>query len=96
MVSSVQISSDKKLLRFKGQVMFSYDMVRAAQDVAAKNSKFGAINLPNDVAFMAAFFAKGDRAARARFVPADCPSRFLEEPFPGVGYETYRTSAVFI
>ena len=91
----IEISRDKKLLRFKG-TQVSYDMVRAAQDVAAKNSKFGAINLPNDVAFMAAFFAKGDRAARARFVPADCPSRFLEEPFPGFGYETYRTSAVFI
>jgi hypothetical protein len=90
----IEINGDFTLLRIMGKDV--YDIQTAARDIEKNNTAFGPIVLRRDAKFMAGMFANGGRAKKARFVPSDCPERFLTQPYGSFVAAEYKSSKNFL
>ncbi len=92
LLDKVRISTDGNLIRIVDTV---YDAGKAAADINQTNTAFG-LDLKRDISFMPALFAFGDKELRKRFVPWNCPAKFLAPPFEGFSGGKYKTSQNFL
>ena len=94
-VDKVEVSADSSLLRICGRDVF--DVKAAAADIAKNCPEFKNIFLPREAKYMAFMFTNGAEPKRARFVPPDCPKKFLvKKPFLAFSPSEYVSTRDFI
>ena len=86
------IDSTKTLLRIGKRDVFDAKML--VDHIRANKPQFDIV-LERDITKMAAWFATGEAAFRARFVDPGCEQRFLDPPFAGFNSAAYKSDKVF-